>query len=473
MKKIYGVIGGLAAIGVLSYPGFGFLVEKGLRQQIEKIPKQYGLSVDLTDFKRHWFSSDVKLTCSWQIPAHLTQNAQGQTVTVSPQSYTKDFDIKIFHGPVVFQQGKFFMGVGYANTRLDWPLFSNLPGKDQFSKDSTFPQVDIKMALNFLFQTYWNTDVPAFSLVSLDNKTKLQWQGMSFNNKVGDDAKYLEGDIRFVGLNFTNNANLIRLTDLQSDYDFEKDDSGLYVGTGDFSFAEVDLTDSNNNKINLDNFNFHTSSEIEDKQFSSEFVMDLKKLRVNDLDMGPMELDFEVAKLNSGVLYRMHQMLQQEQNASPSFRQKNLWSMAASLPELVKYGLTVNLKKLHFVLNNGSIDSNGTVTIPASSDAVDALKALQNLQADWTIKVTQTLLVSWLSDLVEKQMSQQLPSDPASLGNQDLHQASISRINEKFALLVKSGVLIPQDSNYELRIKFQNGMLTVNDLKFDPSWLVI
>lgn len=92
MKKILAGVGVcILALGVLSYPGFGYLLERQLAHQIAQMPKQYGMSLQLKNFKRHWFSSDAVLHWEWHVPGHLTQNLQGQTVTVSPKILRKIF----------------------------------------------------------------------------------------------------------------------------------------------------------------------------------------------------------------------------------------------------------------------------------------------------------------------------------------------------------------------------------------------
>jgi uncharacterized protein YdgA (DUF945 family) len=475
MKKILGAIGGLATVGVLSYPGFGFLVEKGLRHQLDATPKQYGLSIELTDFQRHWFTSDAKLLWKWQIPAHLTQNAQGQTITVSPQDFQKEFNIKIYHGPLVLVGHKPFLGIGFANTTLDWPLSSNLPTKSEFTPDSVFPQINLKMALNFLFQTSWNTEIPAFNLISKDNKRQLQWQGLSIDSKVGDNAKYSDGGIDFVGLHFKSEQTDIAFADFQLNYDFTLDKSGLYIGDAKVNLASIDMVDPEKNHINLADFNLKTDAEItQDNIFSVNYAMSLKKLDMNQTKMGPFELQFNFSDLNVDSMKRLTQSLRQEQNASPSFRQKNVWTLMAGLPDLLKYGMSFNLKKLHVVLDNGTIDSSAKIEVPKNASPYsDGFQALQNLNVDWNIQVTQDLLVTWGSKLLQSEMIAHADSSMQMPSEQEINALAVEKIKSKLASLEQAGVIQAKSSNYTVKILYKNGQFTVNDKPFDPSWLVI
>jgi len=475
MKKILGAIGGIAVIGLLSYPGFGLLVEKGVHQQLDAMPKQYGMSIELTDFHRHWFTSDAKILWKWQIPAHLTQNAQGQTITISPQNYEKEFQIHIYHGPLVVAGGKFFFGIGHADTKINWPLFSNLPVKEDFTKDSVFPQINIQMALNFLFQTTWNTQIPAFKLTAVDLQNQIDWQGLSIHNKIRDNSKSLKGSIQFKGGLFKQNKSVIGINNLESNYNFNHDATGLYIGELGFNVSSIDIQDLNQHKFHFGNWFVDSRSDISDGKFSTEFKMSLDEFSSADKKMGPFEIDIEAAKINAVALNQMHEVLKPQQNASPSFRQKNIWALLTAVPELLKHGLEVNLKKLHFVLDNGTIDSNAKIVLlENNSETLMSLQPLQNLQGNLQLELTQTMLSQWISELVEKQMSaQQLSPDQSPASSENIHQAAMSRTNDKLASLVKSGVLISQASNYLMRVKLDKGQLTINDLPFDSSWLIV
>lgn len=475
MKKILGAIGGIAVIGLLSYPGFGLLVEKGVHQQLDNMPKQYGMSVTLTDFHRHWFTSDAKILWKWQIPAHLTQNAQGQTVTISPQNYEKEFQIHIYHGPLVLTGGNVFFGIGHADTRIDWPLFSNLPIKDDFTKDSIFPHVNIQMALNFLFQTTWNTQIPAFKLTSNNSQNQIDWKGLTIHNKIRNKANSFKGNINFVGGVFKENKSYFGINNFVSDYNFKHDPSGLYTGKLDFNIGSLDITDLNNNKVHFAKWAVNSHSDVVNGLFSTEFMMNLAELSSNNKKMGPFEIDIEAAKINAAALNQMHEVLKPQQNASPSFRQKNFWSLITAIPELLKYGLEVNLKKFHLVFDNGAIDSNAKIVLlQNNSSSLLSLQPLQNLQGNISIEVSKAILSNMISELVEKQIAAKtVTENQPSPTAEDIHNAAVSRTTDKLTSLVKSGVLVSQSSNYLMQIKFEKGQFTVNGLAFDPSWLMI
>jgi len=411
----------------------------------------------------------------WQIHAHLTQNAQAQTITISPQNYEKEFQIHIYHGPIVFAGGNIFLGIGHADTRIDWPLFSNLPIKDDFTRDSVFPHINIQMALNFLFQTTWNTQIPAFKLTAKNLQNQIDWKGLSIQSKIRSNANAFKGNISFEGGQFKQMNSRFGVNNLVSNYNFEHDPSGLYTGKLDFNVGSLDITDLNNNKFHLGKWMVNSHSAVNNGLFSTEFIMNLAEFSSNDKKMGPFEVDIEATKINAAALNQMHEVLKPQQNASPSFRQKNVWSLITAIPELLKYGLEVNLKKLHLVFDKGSIDSNAKIVLlENNASSLLSLQPLQNLQGNMSIELSKALLTNMISELVEKQMTAQtVGQNQPSPTAEDIHNAAVSRTTDKLVSLVKSGVLVSQSSNYLMQIKFEKGQLTVNGLNFDPSWLMI
>lgn len=475
MKKI-AVGAGVAVIGlgILSYPVMGYLVERQIRHQLAIFPKQYGMSLELKNFERRWFSSDAVLHWEWHVPAHLTQNLQGQTITVSPKHFEQDFKVQIFHGPFVFQSRHPFLGIGYAHTSFDWPL-PNKTNPAVYTKESTFPKLDLTFAVNFLLQTSWSTDVPQFKLISAENNNQLQWNGLFLSNKISSHLNKINGKVRFNGIDINNFDEHLTINDIDSDYRFKADKSGLYTGRLNFELGQLNFDKQDLSKIRLDTLKIDNHSEIENNLFSSEIEASLKALKINDSTIGPFDIDVKFGRLDPFALKKIHEVLQQQQNASPSFRTRGLWSISTSLPDLLKNGMFVQIKKCHLQLEKGNIDAQLTMSLPADdANLMFNFQRLQKITADSEIKMTSTLVHDWLVDTLQKQLTvQSLSLDNQSQDSQQIADAANARINDKLSSLIKAGVLTEESSNYVMHIKLENGQLMINNLPFDPSWLII
>jgi len=465
MKKILLSVGSLAVIGALSYPGFGFLVEKGIRHQIEMMPKQYGMTVELKDFHRHWFSSDAKLFWHWDIPAHLKQNAQGQTITVSPQHFEKEINIQIAHGPIVFNKWQPFFGIGYAATTFNWPFKES---KVEFAKDSTFPQINVRMGLDFLMHTHWNTEVPAFSLISSDNTANINWGGMVLKNNIATNLDKISGNMYLKSLAIKNPQMSADIANFSSSYDFSLNKVGLYIGNATIALDKFSL----GNTLQFNDLKVNNDSAIADNLFSTEINLSLQSANINGTVLGPLSTKLQLSKINAAALYKVKKSFDQQQNASPNFRNKNLMTLVATIPELLKYGLQLNLQHFHLNLKNGVIDGKMQFTLPADekSAAMLNIARMQTLSGTADFALGSTLVKDWLIDLVQKQLASQQQGNVTTV---DLASIATARTSEKLASLVNDKVLIQKDEQYILHIKLQNGNITINDLAFNPAWLMI
>jgi uncharacterized protein YdgA (DUF945 family) len=472
MKKLVAVIGAVAVIGLGSYPLFGMLIEQELRQQIKAAPTQYGMSLSLKDFQRHWFYSQAKVVWDWNIPAHLSQNHLGQTITVSPKNFHKEFNIDIQHGPLVLSP-ETFIGIGFAKTTLDWPFINQTSMDGQYDKSSVFPKITMSLATNLLLKTRWKTNISTFKLISKDTTQQLLWNGMVFENLIDAKGLHIQGDARLNGFDLVQGDMQLHVKDVESDYDFIKDKVGLYVGHAQFDMNQLRMADKNKQEIQFQDLTLSTQTDVENEDFTTQLMAHFDKMVLDKKDVGPFDLDLKLEKVNAKVLSRLHQVFQQEQNASPSFRQKNLWSMMSNIPDLLKYGMVIHLNKFHVVMPDGIVDSQGTVDLPLDESGALNLQRLQTLKGNFDLKVGQALLKNWLIDLVQRQMEHDQLSFDQTASSADVKNAATSRISEKLAVWVQSGVLKAQSSEYVVNIQFHDGHLFVNNLPFDPAWLMI
>lgn len=475
MKKILASLGAVAVAGVLSYPGFGLLVEKGLAHQIQSMPKQYGMVVELKDFHRHWFSSDVNLVWKWDVPAHLKQNLQGQTITVSPKHYEKEIQIQIFHGPVVLHGWKPFFGVGYAATTLKWP-FEVQPSKNmEFAESSVFPVIHVRMALDFFMHTHWKSEVPAFKLISKDKNSEISWGGLTLKNTFTTHLDKIKGQLHLVNLGIHKEREAIDLQDLKTQYDFRLNPVGIYVGDAQMSLKSFKMGEA----LHVQSFKLENQADIRSDMFSTKFNGSIQSAQFNGVTLGPSQVNVEMSQINAVALAKAQQSLYPQQNASPSFRHKGFLGVVSTIPELLKFGAKVDVNTFHLSLPKGTIDLSMKIALPADAqrNSLMNLAQIQALVGDAHLSLTQKLLEDWLANLLEKQLQsqQQLGLEPNPMGTAPTDYAQIARTRtaDKINALIKSGVILQQQDQYVFDLKLQNGQLTINHLPFDPTWLVI
>jgi len=329
------------------------------------------------------------------------------------------------------------------------------------------------MALDFLMHTHWKTEVPQFKLIDKDKKSQINWGGFILKNTISADLNKIKGSLDLKELDIKKPDASVALSSLDSEYDFKLDPIGIYVGDADFSLKHIALAKD----VEIDELKIKNIADIHDNFFSTQFDGSLKSANINGFQFGPFNADIKISQINAQALAKAQQTLHQQQNASPSFRNKGFLAVVAAVPELLKYGAKLDLSQFHLVLPEGTIDSHLSLAMPAdeSQSPMMNIQRMQSLTGDASLNVTKTLLKSWLVDVLQKQIQsqQQLSLDPAAAAAtpQDISQMATSRTTEKVDALIKAGVLIEQGDNYILNIKLQNGQVTVNNLPFDPAWL--
>lgn len=147
-------------------------------------------------------------------------------------------------------------------------------------------------------------------------------------------------------------------------------------------------------------------------------------------------------------------------------------TLVATIPELLKYGLELNLPQFHLNLKNGVIDGKMQFTLPADekSAAMLNIARMQTLSGTADFALGKILVKDWLVDLVQKQLASQQQGNATTV---DMASIATVRTSEKLDSLVNDKVLIQKDEQYILHVKLQNGKITINDLAFNPAWLMI
>lgn len=281
--------------------------------------------------------------------------------------------------------------------------------------------------------------------------------------------------MNLVNLNIHKQQKVIDLNGFETEYDFRLNPVGIYVGDASMALKQLHMGEA----LQLQNFKVENHADISKDLFSTRFKGQVQSAQLNGLKIGASQVDVEIGQINATALAKAQESLYPQQNASPSFRNKGFLGVITTIPELMKYGAHLDVNTLHLSLDKGTIDLNMKLALPADAqrNALMNLAQMQALMGDAHLSLTKNLLVDWLVDLLEKQIQsqQQLGLEPTPMvsGPTDYAQIARTRTMDKIDALVKSGVIIQKQDQYVFDLKLQNGQLTINNLPFDPTWLVI
>ena len=272
-------------------------------------------------------------------------------------------------------------------------------------------------------------------------------------------------------------AAYFKLKELWANYHLTHDPSGLMTGQIKFKIQDLKMKKPASPAYELSNLTLHSSANVEQEFFSTAFQVKLDSWQTDKNHYGPLNMDLEVSKVHALSLSHLQDMLKPEENASPSFRQRNIWSVMASVPELLKHGLVIDLKDFHLVTVDGEIDAKAHLGLdPDMASSFLGMQLMQHLSGSFDLSFAQSILSQVLIRLVKDQLylqqgSKQTTMEPAQA--KEIEQAAHARVQQKLEQMVKEGVLLSQESKYLMHFKLNQGKLLLNNKEFDPSWLVV
>lgn len=534
MKKMFGLVVLLAVLVLGGYYMMGLVTENTLKKNIDIINESNGIMVDVDKYNRGWFTSSGVLNWRMHIPERVIKDQNGQTTTIPAEEYTVQMPLSIYHGPFIFADKKVQFGLGYATSQLDVPpaymaKFSNL-----LTADSTKPELKLSMFVSYLNNSQLNMSMPQFKMIAKDNGDQVEWDGMVSSVSVSSNIRNVEGNLMINGAKLIKNNLQATLGQLKGEYEFHQTKSGLYLGEASLSLPSFVVMENKQALLDIEKFDVSSSSNINNDLFRSTLKISLNKIIAKDKTYGPGVLEIDLSNLDAQVLADVNQTITkiQQGSNSDSERQQALIALLPQLPKLLAKGAKFEVSKLSFVLPQGVIEGNLSVSLPNGSSG-NPFQLLQKLvgQASLRIPVSVVRTIE-LIDVTQKLLSQsslqqamieqlkkndvpaaqqnvtstapvaQSPNEPAheatpDVANaapvstpenqsnpmqpsdnankpesaEDIDKQAAAQTDQKLAAMVQSGLLVLQGNEYAIDISLSQGQLSVNGKPFSPSML--
>lgn len=499
MKKLTGLIIILVALVLGSYYGMGYLTEKQVKEDLKTVNQSNGLTANLEEYKRGWFTSKAILSWGLHIPEHVVTSADGQSETVAAQDFSMKMPLNIHHGPVIFADKSVKFGLGYAHTEILLPEKFAQQFNNTFSSESTQPKLDLSLFVTYLQNTSIDASIPAFKLIAKQGNGQLDWFGMTSSTSLSPDMKKVSGNITVDGLKIAKGQIKTDMSSVTSEYNLHKTTSGLYLGDASLSFPSLVVTNDDKKIFELAQFDVHSDTNIEEGLFNSHFKSSIEKIATNDKTYGPGRLEVAIRNLDAEALARINQQANQLQQGPDGQRQQALLAMLPELPQLFSKGAEFEVTELNFVMPQGTIEGNLLVSLP-KSETSNPFELIQKIQGNGKLKVPSAVV----KDLISESIRQKLLAPPQpqtiqqGLVQQMQQQASVATggaptnnatppattidlnavaqqasaaADKQIATMIQSGVLAVQGNDYVIEMNLNQGQLMVNGKAFNPGML--
>lgn len=517
MKKLIGLVVIVAALVLGGYYGMGIVTERTLKRNVDVINQSNGLFVDIEQYDRGWFTSTAVLNWRLHIPERLVKDQTGQSVTVPAQDHKIQMPLTIYHGPIIYADTGVRFGLGYAESNLLMPpnyvtKFNNL-----FTPESTQPKLRLSIFVNYLNNSHLNIGLPTFKLIAKQGGDQFEWYGMASDFSVSSNLKNIDGNVTIDGASLIKNKMKALLGKVTSDYDLHQTDSGLYLGDASMSLPSLVVSENDQKALEVEQFDVHSSSDIQSGLFSSTFKASLDKLTMRGKTYGPASLEMSIKNLDAQVLANINEQANKmQQGTSDSERQQALFTLLPQLPKLFSQGAQFEISKLNLVMSEGPIEGDLLVSLP-KGDAGNPFQLLQKVQGHGKLKIPAPVLKDFIMISVKQKLitqpttqeaiAQQIQSNttppvpgtavqtttPASadaaqpaatppqagtpvnpvkpLTVAEIEQQAQVQTEQKLSTMVQNGLLTLQGNEYVIEVSLQQGQLSINGKPFNQNMM--
>jgi uncharacterized protein YdgA (DUF945 family) len=486
MKKLAGLIIILAVLVLGGYYGMGVLTEKTIKKNIEVINQSNGLFAQVEQYDRSWFSADAKIKWRLHIPERVVTGEDGKSQTIPAQDYQVEMPVKIYHGPIIYADNRLRFGMGYAETVFAFPQQYNQKFDESFSEDSTKPQLDLSIFVNYINKSTLELSLPAFKLISKDGAGQFSWKGMESTTQMSSNMGKVNGDIVIDGMSISKDDTKVTLGKVTSDFNLHQTHTGLYLGDAKLHLPAFDVMVKDKKVFEISDLSLGSDSDIKEKLFSTRFNAAVKTVIANNLTYGPGELQVALRNLDADVLADINKQATAMQNGTDAERQKAMMALLPELPKLFSKGAEFEISKLSFKIPEGSIEGNLIVSLPKGDNA-NPFELIQKVQGEAKLKMPKIVVKQLVQQSVLQQMSKQPDMQQALIQQmQNAQQGSPSQANnpppsqeqlaamqadKQISTMEQNGLIISQGSDYLTEVKLFQGKFTVNGKVFDPSML--
>jgi uncharacterized protein YdgA (DUF945 family) len=490
MRKGLYFLSAVIILGLLSaaYYVTGVRAEKEFNNFLKTANTLPNLKISAENYQRGWLKSTVHLHIILNRPPQ-TYTQDGTPQTLPAQNVSFSFDMDVYHGPVIFADGRVTFGLGLAQATVPLPDQILSQFNELFSSSSIKPTFNISLLLRYAGMLKINLNIPSFVLMSKDNQAQIDWKGLSGQWNASRKLAHIKGNVAFLGLTFKAGTSSGSIGPVELKYNVENSENGLVAGDASIGLQSFQFGASGLSAIGVEGFQAVSDSDIKTKDnvplINSSLKADVRKVTYQGFDYGPGVLDVNVSNLDAEALDQIQQKLQaaSNENLTDSQQQIFLLTLLPEVSRLLQRGVEIHVKQFQLSIPQGLILATAKVKLPLQQNAnQNPLQLIQQINAYVTAEVP----AFWLSDRLKnflqfkieqrQLMEQQRVEKDASgdnilpmklLSSQEINALAKQQAVEQLQILVQNGVLLQKDNVYRIKVAFRAGTFYINGKPFN------
>jgi len=464
MKKILAALLFICLAMVLAYGGACYWVGgQALRQNDQLIAQINGynfIEASNKSYDRGLFSSRALTTFT------LTQPGGGDSIKFSLVN-------SIHHGPFVFLRNQHLKGgLQPVLAVIHTQLASDECSEDMKKLLEKIPELQSSEALTVISldgsaETY--CDVPSFRKTLTNEKKEqieVQWGGFGAKSKFNVQLGEASGSYSAPSLQVTDKNGLLRVNNIQGNFDSHRGMKGVSVGSMAFSIEGVEALDKGEPSFNLNSFGMKAESGFAGETVNGSIQLGFDKLTGGGLVLGPLTIEFEARKLDAEVLGRFERMAPElrkkaaegagdVEDVTDLFVRKILGDLLAKSPEF-------EIKQLKIRTDKGDLSGRAKLTFAGLGEnaAGNILAILSGIDASAELSVSEALFFFVAENALRAGSAPD--SEPAAK-----HSAG------EFAKgLLAQNIMVRDNGAFKSSAAYKHCRLSVNGRKMDFSGLL-
>ena len=460
MKKALTIFLFVCLTLVVAYGAAAYWIGGQARNQhdllIEQINRSNYMEASVKSYERGLFSSRALTTFTLILPE------SGTPIEFSIIDY-------IYHGTFVFLK----------NPHLERSLRPVLavirtrpapgdPGEALKKMLEKIPELESSEVLTVLSidgsgESYF--DVPAFQKKFPDEKggqVEVEWRGFTGQCKFALQLGEFAGSYSSPSLQVTEQNQLLRVKDIQGDFNSHPGIKGISVGSAGLSIGSIEGMGKENISFNLRSLGFKAESGVSGETVNVALLLSFEKLSAGGMGLGPFALEFEARKLDADVLSRFEKLVPElrkkaaEQTDNAKGEIKKLFTQV--MLELLGNSPEFEIKQLEIRTDKGDLSGRARLTFEGSKKNLpkSILALLVSIDASAELSVSEALLYL-VAENVFREGSEQDP-ESAKMSAKGLVMG-----------LKASKYIISEAGSFKSSATFKHGILTVNGRKLNLS----
>lgn len=452
-------------LGLIAAPyGMGVIFEHQYQEALSRWAEASGLKVDIANYQRGWFTSEARLA------AHLSPPYS--PAGTGARAMVLNIHQRIEHGPLYSSTGTALGGaLAVVTSTLTLPPQISKALTGVLEKQAVAGASTV-VALDSTSRT--ELELAAFSRPYSNGADTLAWHGMRGTLAITEGGTRIVFRARAPGLDIrTSEGQHVTLKGLRLRGDYRRGAHELWLGKTHWTLRLFDAggLPGSAGGIALEKLTLTAWSSAQgDSQDSlnSGLKIAFDKLVAGGRSLDTGLLDLELRKLDAATVALMNKEMKRlrTRGASPQdVPGPPVQLLQQAVPRLLARSPELDLKRLAFTTDQGAVNGRLLLTVDKAENLSLAPQDLPLLLNKVRLEAELTLPVNMLRDRLTTPIRQRLMNrqDPWS-AQSSVSDADIARaVRQQLAMLEGKGYLIRRGTQYQSRLRFKAGRLTINN----------